>query len=446
VTKFPANLLVTWTSVRPWLGTVIRLLLGVLWLWSGWAKLHDPRAFVQVVRAYDATPEWLSKSIGYGLPILEICLGLLLVVGVAVRLAAAVSAVLFLVFLIGLAQAAARGLQLTCGCFHGGGITAGPTQYTLDILRDVALLLLAAYLAVWSMTRISIEEFLARNDYVPPPSAKRLRSHHGQRKYSAAVEARRKEARERNRYLNASVAVVVVLIAVIGAGVQSGRAKIAGSLVATHAGVTNGIVYGKKAAATVDIFEDFMCPACERFESSAGAALAAEVRANKAQVRFHELAFLNANSNGTRYSSRSANAAVCASDVSVDAFKKFHDILFKPSVQPKEGSNGLADSKFITYAQQAGLTTKQVTTFSTCVQQENHKALVLAMTDDASKRAVTQTPTVRVNGKTLSNANLASLRAAIAAADAKGPPPSPSPTPSATPPPTPTPSSSTAKK
>ncbi len=437
----------TWTSARPWLGTVLRLILGVIWLWSGWAKLHDPRAFVQVVRAYDATPEWLSKAIGYGLPVLEICLGLLLVIGVAVRLAAAVSAVLFLVFLIGLTQAAARDLQLTCGCFHGGGITAGPTQYTLDILRDVALLLLAAYLVVWSMTRISVEEFLARNDYVPPPSAKRLRSHHGQRKYSAAVEARRKEARERDRYLNASVAVVVVLIAVIGAGVQSGRAKIAGSLVATHAGVSNGVVYGKKAAATVDVFEDFMCPACQRFESSAGAALSADVRANKAQVRYHPLAFLNANSNGTRYSSRAANAAVCASDVSVDAFKKFHDILFKANVQPKEGSDGLPDSKFITYAQQAGLTTKQVTTFSTCVQQEKHKALVLAITDNASKRNVTQTPTVRVNGKTLSNPNRESLTAAIATADKKGPAPSPSPTgsPSATSTPTPT-ASSSAKK
>ncbi len=440
----------TWNSVRPWLGTVVRLGLGVLWLWAGWSKLHDPRAFVQVIRAYDATPEWLSKAMGYGLPVLEICIGLLLVVGVGVRLAAIVSAVLLLVFLIGMSQAAARGLRLNCGCFHGGGTTAGPTHYTLDILRDIGLLALAVGLAWWSDTRISIEEFLARNDYVPPPSVKRLRTHHGQRKYTAAVEARRKEARDRTRYVNASLAIVVVLVSLIGAGVQSGRARIAGSLTATNASKTNGVVYGKKAAATVDVFEDFLCPACGHFEATVGPTLAADVKANKAQVRYHPLAFLNADSNGTRYSARAANAALCASDVSVDAFKKLHDQLFSPSVQPKEGSDGLADSVFTMYAQRSGLKPAQVTTFTSCVQRETHKALVLAITENASERGVTATPMVRVNGKDVSP-TLKSVTAAIAAADAKGPAPSPSPTStptpskSATPSKTPSPSASKSK-
>ena len=65
----------TWTSIRPWLSTVARLVLGVVWIWAGWAKLVDPRGFTQAVRAYDATPEWLSKLVGYGLPMFELCLG-----------------------------------------------------------------------------------------------------------------------------------------------------------------------------------------------------------------------------------------------------------------------------------------------------------------------------------------------------------------------------------
>ncbi|PZS32445.1 MAG: hypothetical protein DLM58_09770, partial [Pseudonocardiales bacterium] len=130
---------------------------------------------------------------------------------------------------------------------------------------------------------------------------------------------------------------------------------------------------------------------------------------------------------------RAADAALCASDVSVDAFVKFHDILFKPDVQPRENSNGLTDGRFLTAAQEAGLATGATATFTTCVQTEQHKPLVAAMTEDASKRAVTGTPTVLVNGKKLGNPTLASLIAAIAAADAKGPPPAPSPTPSPTP-------------
>jgi protein-disulfide isomerase/uncharacterized membrane protein YphA (DoxX/SURF4 family) len=424
---------VTWNPLRPWLGTVVRLFLGAIWIWAGAAKVHSPREFVQVVRAYDTTPEWLSKTIGYGLPVLEICLGVLLIVGIAVRLAAVVSALLYVVFLIGVAQVAARGIKLDCGCFGGsGGQTAGATHYTLDILRDVGLLLLAAYLIVWSATRISVEEFLARNDYVEPPSAKRMRSEQGQRKYNALLESRRQAARERTRYVEGSIALVVVLVSIIGIGVQSGRAKIEGNLIADNATVKNGVPYGQAAAATVDIFEDFQCPHCLELETSVGATLMADVLANKAQVRYHTLSFLDSGSSGNRYSTRAANAAICASDVSVDMFVKYHSILFTAAVQPKEGSNGRTDAELITYARQAGMTDEQVSTFTTCIKQEQHKALVQAITENASKRGVTGTPTVIVNGKTLSSPTLAALTKAIAEADAKGPAPSPSPTTSAT--------------
>jgi hypothetical protein len=57
---------------------------------------------------------------------------------------------------------------------------------------------------------------------------------------------------------------------------------------------------------------------------------------------------------------------------------------------------------------------------------------VQALTDKASQRGVTSTPTVFVNGTKLDTVDLASLKKAIAAADAKGPAPSPSPTGSAT--------------
>jgi len=255
-----------------------------------------------------------------------------------------------------------------------------------------------------------------------------MRTEHGQRKYNTMLEARRKEARERSRYLNSSLAVVVVLVALIGIGVQAGRAKIAGDIAATNASATTGVVYGKKAAATVDIFEDFQCPNCQSFEQSVATTLQGDVKANKAQVRYHTLSFLDGSSSGNRYSSRAANAGLCASDLSVDAFVKYHDILYKADVQPKEGSNGRTDSNLITYAQQAGLKPADVTTFTTCVQTEKHKGLVQAITEDASRRGVNATPTVMVNGKTLKTTDLASLSAAIAAADAKGPAPSPSPT------------------
>lgn len=423
------------SAIRPWVGTVFRLVLGGVFLWAGWEKLADPRGFVQAVRAYDVTPEWLSKAIGYGLPVLEVCLAALLIVGVITRIAAAVSAALMLVFLIGIVQAAIRGLKLECGCFGGGG-ASDSTQYTLDILRDLGLLVLAVYLVLWSFTRISVEEYLGRNDYVTPPSAKRMRTDEGRRKYNAMLESRRKAARERALWLNGSIATVVVLIGLIGIGVQSGRAKIDGALTATHASVKNGVVFGKKAAATVDIYEDMQCPNCRNFEDAVGAQIDKDVRANKAQVRFHLMSFLDSSSNGNRYSSRAANAALCASDLSVDDFVAFHNYLYKPSIQPAENSHGRTDSQLISYAQKAGIKGTSLTTFTSCVQEETHKALVQALTEQASKNGVNSTPTIKVNGKSISP-TLAAWNKAVANALKKGPAPNPSKTPT----PKPTPSS-----
>lgn len=417
--------------IRPWLGTVARLVLGVVWVWASLAKLRAPLDFVRTVRAYDATPELVSKGISYGLPVLEIAIGALLIVGVAVRLASAASVFLLVVFLIGLIQAAARGLQLDCGCFGGGGSTSGSTSYTLDILRDVGLLVLATFLVVWSFTRLSLEEFLARHDQVAPPSAKRMRSEQGRRKYESQVALARSQARSRSLYLNGSLALVVVLISVIGIGVQAGRAKIDINIPAQNASVTDGIVYGKQAAATVDIYEDFGCPVCLAFEQQTHVQLDKDVMANLAQVRFHPISILDRNS-PNRYSTRAANAGICASDAGVNQFVAFHNVLYGSylgkQVQPREGTVGPSDAKLVTLAQAAKLTTAQVSTLSQCLSAQTYVPVVQAMTDAASKKGISSTPTILVNGKKLASHDLATLQSAIKAADAKGPAPSPSPT------------------
>ena len=408
-----------WTTIRPWLGTAARLVLGVVWIWAAWSKMRNPLGFVQAVRAYDATPEWLSKAIGYGLPVLELCIGALLIVGVVVRLAAIVSTALFAVFLVGVLQAAARGIKVECGCFGGGGTTTS-TTYTLDVLRDVGLVVLGVYLIVWPLTRWSVDEYLARNDFVAPPSAKRMRTGQGARKYNAMLEARRKAARERTLYLSASLSVLIVLISIVGIGVQANRAKIQGDLTATNATATDGVTIGKAAKVTVDFFEDFQCPICNTLEQSVGSDVVAQIAAGRIQAKYHTMSFLDSSSNGNRYSSRAANAALCASDVSVADFQKFHAILYGKdgkgqNNQPAENSNGRTDAQLVEYGKQAGIKGDDLTTFQSCVTGQLHKALVAAITDNASRRGVNATPTIFVNGKQLKTANKAGLDAAIAA-------------------------------
>jgi uncharacterized membrane protein YphA (DoxX/SURF4 family) len=131
-------------------GLLARLLVGGVWIVAGFLKLPDPSENVRAVRAYQLLPETVVPVVGHGLPVLEILLGACLVLGLLTRVTAALSAVLLVAFVVGIASAWARGLSIECGCFGGG---AGPAvdataKYPWDIARDLGLFLLSAWL-VW---------------------------------------------------------------------------------------------------------------------------------------------------------------------------------------------------------------------------------------------------------------------------------------------------------
>ncbi|MEI5672653.1 MULTISPECIES: MauE/DoxX family redox-associated membrane protein [unclassified Nocardioides] len=149
--------------MREWLGLVARLVTGGVWIWAGALKLGDSYQSVQAVRAYELLPESLVEPVGYLLPVLEVVVGFALVVGVLTRGAAVLSALLFVVFIIGIASAWARGLQIDCGCFGGGGYDPGAeSAYPWEIARDAALLLASLFLVRWPRTRLSLDSVLFR--------------------------------------------------------------------------------------------------------------------------------------------------------------------------------------------------------------------------------------------------------------------------------------------
>ncbi|GIF73313.1 MauE/DoxX family redox-associated membrane protein [Asanoa siamensis] len=153
---------VSWPGIRPWLGTLVRLGLAAVWLFAGAAKVGDLAGSGRAVNAYQVMPFEVAKVIGAALPFVEIALGVLLVVGLATRAAAAISAALLLVFIAGISSAWARGLSIDCGCFGSGGqLAAGQSpSYAPEIARDIGFLVLAAFLLVWPRTRLSIDRWL----------------------------------------------------------------------------------------------------------------------------------------------------------------------------------------------------------------------------------------------------------------------------------------------
>lgn len=146
-----------------WVGLVARLVVGVVWVVAGALKLPDPAASVRAVRAYDLLPEAIVPTVGHVLPLVEVVVGVALVVGVLTRLMAVLSALLFVAFIVGIAAAWSRGLQIECGCFGGGGYSAGATDdYPWEIARDAALLLASVFLVWRSRTRLALDNLLFR--------------------------------------------------------------------------------------------------------------------------------------------------------------------------------------------------------------------------------------------------------------------------------------------
>jgi uncharacterized membrane protein YphA (DoxX/SURF4 family) len=150
------------TAAWPWISTVARLGLAAVFLIAGGLKVTDLAASGRAVNAYHLMSYDTAKVVGAVQPFLEITLGLLLLVGLAVRLSAAIAAVVLVIFIAGIASAWARGLQIDCGCFSKGGELAGgrTAEYGLEIVRDVGFLVLAGILLVKPRTRFSIDAFL----------------------------------------------------------------------------------------------------------------------------------------------------------------------------------------------------------------------------------------------------------------------------------------------
>jgi uncharacterized membrane protein YphA (DoxX/SURF4 family) len=147
---------------QPWLATVGRLLLAGVWLVAGFSKITDLSASVRAVRAYRLLPEAAAQIVGNGLPLLELMLGLLLLVGFGVRMVSAVTAALMVVYMSGIASVWARGLRIDCGCFGSGGqlaVGAKPT-YGIELLRDACFVVVALLLVKWPTGRLAIDGLL----------------------------------------------------------------------------------------------------------------------------------------------------------------------------------------------------------------------------------------------------------------------------------------------
>ncbi|MEV6348996.1 thioredoxin domain-containing protein [Actinoplanes sp. NPDC051851] len=213
------------------------------------------------------------------------------------------------------------------------------------------------------------------------------------------VEQQRAAERRRKVTLWTSVTVVLVLVIAGLAGYYTLNSKDKGTLVTPSVAVDDGTGFAVgTGSVVVDVYEDFMCPICNQFESASGSTLKDLATANTITLRYHPVAILDGASNGTEYSTRTAGAAAAAAQEG--KFTEFHDVLY--ANQPEENSDGLTNAKIIELAKSVGLTSD---TFADAVNAGTYKAWATHVTDVFSDRGYTGTPTIVVNGKQLESSS-----------------------------------------
>lgn len=121
-----------------WTAFLCRLAVGGVFVYASLDKIQHPQAFAVDIHNYRLVPWALLHPWAYYLPVLEATAGLALLLGVARRGAALVLGGLTVVFIVAIATALLRGLDISCGCFdtdsgHGVGLDL--------LLRDLVLLL-----------------------------------------------------------------------------------------------------------------------------------------------------------------------------------------------------------------------------------------------------------------------------------------------------------------
>ena len=183
--------------------------------------------------------------------------------------------------------------------------------------------------------------------------------------------------------------------------------------VTTPTAKLNGVgVATAKSATTVPVsivtYIDYQCPYCMQFETTNSEQIATWVKGGQATVEIHPIAILDNASLGNRYSTRSANAAVCVANFDPKNFYAVNAALF--ANQPAERSSGKSDAQILATLKTAGADSEAITT---CVKDETFSAWVKASTSQLKagsdskvfKDVATEpqvfagTPTVFVNGQ-----------------------------------------------
>jgi protein-disulfide isomerase len=211
------------------------------------------------------------------------------------------------------------------------------------------------------------------------------------------------------------VGAVIVAAVVVGVLVQRKRSATEQAKVtrpASAVGPNGGVLVGdRNAPVTISEFGDFQCPVCGELHQLWEPTLEQLIQQGKVKFEFVGLEFLD---QGTTESLRSAAAAVCAADAG--KFIDYYNALYNQQSRT-ENSGFLTNDRLQRFGSEVGITDPA---FARCVGSGRFTGWVTKNTDTTSQKGITSTPTVLMNGKTISNSVAADPERLTALVDQAG--------------------------
>jgi protein-disulfide isomerase len=217
-------------------------------------------------------------------------------------------------------------------------------------------------------------------------------------KVSKRQERRERMQRQQQRQRLITIGLIILGAAIVVFAVIWPQLRSVGEIVTvTPAALPNadGLSIGDpNAPATIDVFEDFQCPACQNFtEGTEPLIIQNLVATGQARYVFHNYPFLDGNGAGSNgESDQAANASMCANEQ--DKFWEMHSILYANLGGENRGA--FSDRRLQAMAESIGL---DMDAFNSCFNAKKYEADIQADFDLGQQMGVSGTPTVFVNGQ-----------------------------------------------